>query len=371
MLRELVGLSLLAVAGLGASPAAAQMAFEAGAGVASETYRFVDPSATGMRSLSLFVVPLSARATLLGRASVEVRGAYAAGSMERADGSTASLSGVTDTEIVIGGSPLGETVRVEGIVVLPTGSAAHTREEAEVAGAVATDLLPFRLSHWGAGGGVGVSTLLARSVGGFAVGARASYFVAREFEPVEDEALAYQPGNRLQLRLAVDRTIGDAGKASLQVGVQRSTDDRANGAGLYSPGSRYQAVGSYAFRAGLGSGGIVYAGMLRREKGTFRVETFPESAEQTFVLLGGGLRVPVGAAVFVPSVDTRLLSSGEEGMEGYLVGAGFSAEIPVAGLQVGPVVRARFGNVVVGQGVESGFTGADLGFTLKFGGARR
>src|SRR5690606_33157071 len=66
---------------------------------------------------------------------------------------------------------------------------------------------------------------LQQLTGGFALGAGASYLVAREFEPLEVDAFAYRPGNTLSLQVAADRNIGRAGKATLQVAMEHHEED--------------------------------------------------------------------------------------------------------------------------------------------------
>lgn len=361
-----------------AAPAAAQLpggaaGWGAGTGLGFEHYRFVEPEAAGMRSLSLLFVPLAVRVPLPRGAALEVGGGYARGTMERLDGSTVHLAGPVDTELRVAVPVVGRGVlSVAGIVVLPTAEAAHTREEAEVAGAVATDLLPFRVSRWGTGGGAGASATVAHAAGGFGLGASVGYVVAREFEPLADEPFAYRPGDQLRLRVAVDRTVGSAGKASLLLGFQRYGDDQHDGASLYQAGNRYRAVGSYAFRVGAASSGIAYAGVMRREEGTYLADPLAPSPTQDFLLLGGGLRLPLERGTLVPTVDLRVLRTDGVSAGSWLGGAGISAELPLgAALTAVPSVRARLGNVAVGDAAESGIAGADLGLALRYGGGAR
>ena len=241
----------------------------AGAGAAYETYRFNTAEAVGIQDLSLFTVPFAARAALFRGSSVTVSGSFAEGKLTRPDGSSTSISGLTDTDVRLD-VPFGrDAVVLTAIVALPTGQARQTLEEAEVAGVFAADLLPFRVSNWGTGGAFGLATSFARSFGATGVGFSVGYSVAQEYEPLAEDERAYRPGNELRVRFAVDHTLGRSAKASLQLGMQRYDGDVLGGQNLYQSGNRYQAIGSLAFAAGARASGALYAGISHRDQGTF------------------------------------------------------------------------------------------------------
>jgi hypothetical protein len=239
-------------------------------------------------------------------------------------------------------------------------------EEADVAGLIAADVLPFRITNWGTGGGFGASTSFAGGFGAFAAGLSIGYVVAREFEPLSGDDFTYRPGNQLHVRAAIDRTFGSAGKAALVLTMQRFTDDELDGGNLFRTGDRYQAVGSYAFAAGARGNGIVYAGYLHRGEGEFEDET-DVLAAQGLAYGGFGLELPAGRALLQPSLDLRLLRQDDGIGQGYTAGIGGSAEVPAGTLTFIPTVRGRFGNVTLRDEAESGFTGVELGLALRFG----
>src|SRR5690606_14492215 len=248
-----------------------------GAGVALESYRFAEPAQAGIESLTLLSVPFGARAPLFGRATVEAAGAWARGRLVRADGTDATIAGPTDTELRVR-VPFGrDAATLHGVLVLPTGVERLGVAEAEVAGAIAADLLPFRITHWGAGGGAGLGATYARRLGGFGIGAGASVLIGREFEPVDADSFAYRPGDTYRVNIAVDRTVGLRGKAAFQAAFQHHGDDAVNGTNLYRAGRRWEANASYAFAAGASGAAVTYAGVLHRASGTalagFALET--------------------------------------------------------------------------------------------------
>lgn len=337
----------------------------AGTGAGYEFYNFGDPATTGIEGLSLFVVPLAARATVMNRVQLSVSSAYASATLTRPDGSTAALSGITDTELRVS-VPVMRRLVLTGIAALPTGHSEHTDEEAAVAGAIASDLLPFRLSSWGVGGGFGVNAAYAQTLGDYGVGLSAGYGIGREFSPLVGGSIGYRPGSELRLRAAVDRNLGAAGKASLQLSMHRFGEDEFDGATAYRSGNRYLALGSYAFAAPRQSSALVYGGVMHRSEGSFL--NSPETApSQDLFLVGGGLRMPWGRGMLLPSADVRLFRTADGVGQGAAATVGTAAEWPAGAVVLAPTLRARFGNVLVHQGAESGFTGADLGLFVRFG----
>jgi hypothetical protein len=350
----------------------------AGAGVALEVYRFGSPEVTGFRQVSLMTLPWGIRSPLAGPLSLELRGAYAVGTAKRPEGQDISLSGFTDTEmrLSVGYDARDWVTTANAVVLLPTGKSTHTAEEAVVAGVVAADLLPFRVVNWGTGGAAGGTLGVVRARNGGSLGFSAAFLAAREFEPVEDVSgspiFAYRPGDQVQLRAAVDQNVGGTGKITVTLSFQHHRDDRIDGANLYRAGNRYQALGSYAFAAGSRSSAIVYGGLHHRDQGTALAEPTREIPAQNLVLAGGGLRIPFGGGVFLPSIDTRLFLTADGVGEGHLTGAGLSFELPLADdFTAIPSARLRYGRLDVREGLESDITGADVGLSIRWGSPRR
>jgi hypothetical protein len=383
MRRTALAVSAFAAALLARDPVpATAQGLDAGAGAAGgsaigfEHYRFATGDAANIESLSLLTVPVGGRVPLFGRASLDVRSAWARAAMTRPDGSEISLAGFTDTEIGVGVSfgPANFVTTVTGVAVVPTGHSSHTLAESELVGVIAADLLPLRISHWGAGGGGGARFSTVRAFEWGSLGFGAGYVVTREFEPLQADAIGsrfeYRPGDQLQLRAALDRTIGRSAKWTTSLALQIHRDDQLDGSNLYRAGNRYQAMTSYAFAAGAGSSGIVYLGGLHRDRGTALLDFSRDIPAQTLVLAGGGLRIPAAGTVLLPSVDTRLFRTADGVGQGFLSGVGVSLEWPLQGAVVVPSARARFGTVLVRQGRDSGIVGADLGLGIRFGSPR-
>jgi hypothetical protein len=359
--------SLLLLACVAASAAAQAPGLRAAAGARIEGYSFRSPDKVDLDRVVLFTVPVSAAVSLTRRVEFGVSGAFAQAELTRADGREYSLSGLTDTELRVTTALADDRVRLGVVALVPTGQEKLTAEEMDVAGVIAADLLPFAISHWGAGGGLGANIAVAIPVAyDMALGVSAGYVVAREFEPVAAESFAYRPGNQLQLRAAVDRSFGAAGKGSLQLIYQQFAHDRTGGSNLYQAGDRLQAVASYAFAAGALGSGVAYLGYLRRQEGSY-TEVVQLTPAQDLVYAGTGLRLPLGRAVLQPSVDLRVLGNADGLEQGYALTAGTAVELPVGGVHLIPLARARLGSLTVRQGLSSGYGGAEIGLSVRSG----
>jgi hypothetical protein len=351
-----------------ATSAAAQTTpVEVAPGIGFESYRFSDEAAAGIETLSLLTAEFTAVAAF-GRAVLDVNGAWARGMLTRPNGTESRIDGFTDTWAQLSVPVVRDRWTLVAIGVLPTGVGDLTEADAELAGAIAADLLPFRISNWGAGGGFGLGTTLTATVGEFGVGIGATYLVGREFDVGDTGEFAYRPGNTLAIRAAIDRNIGLSSKLSLQLTVQQSADDQGNGTNFFRSGDRYQAVGSYSFATGSRASGIVYVGGLHRTTGVFLLEETTRAPSEDLFLAGGAVRIRVRDALVQPLAEFRLLRSDDGTGQGYLAGVGGSVEWQLLrGVSFAPTARARFGEVRVRAGQESGFTGFEAGATLRFG----
>lgn len=343
-----------------------------GAGAVLEIYRFDDPEATGIEELALLTTPLAFRAPLGRRLALDFVGTFARGELRRADGSKTVLSGLTDTQVTLSAALVPDRFSLSLVALLPTGKQEHTDAEAEVAGAISADLLPFRISNWSTGGGVGLSSAIAHSAGPIGFGVSASYVLGREFDVLETEEFAYRPGDQLVVRGVLDANLGTASKLALQLTYQRASEDQVNGSNLFRPGSRFLAMTSYSFAIGGTGSAIMYGGLYHRSHGAYLLDPAPDDpVAEDLWLAGGGMRIPLGGAVLQPSVDVRIVRRENGRDQGYGIGFGTTLELGRSGgVTVIPLVRGRVGNVLVREDVETSFTGLDAGLILRFGGPR-
>jgi hypothetical protein len=354
------------------APAAAAQApaWSAGSGAYFERYGFGDDAATGLRSVSLLTVPFGAALRPVSWLNVDLSGAFATATAVRSDDSESSISGLTDTALQLSVPVLENRVVVAAAFIAPTGKSTYSQDEAQVAGIIAADLLPFRISNWGSGGGIDLSSSVAASTGSVNVAARVGYQLSREFDLLEEGEFRYQPGNQLYVRVGADRSIGDS-RAAAQVTVYRFGEDALNSQNLYQSGNRIQGLLSYAAPLGRRGRAQAYAGAQHRQRGVF-LDGSADTPSQTLLLLGAGVRQPLGAGILVPSADLRLLRSADGLNQGFIGGVGTAYELPLAGgtTTLLPTARVRFGNLLISDGVESGITGVELGAALRFGSRR-
>ncbi|MEQ9397577.1 MAG: hypothetical protein RJQ04_00265 [Longimicrobiales bacterium] len=369
----------LAAAGLAAlacaAPATAQSASSrlAGGGL-FESYTFAEPSATGIENITLLTTPYALRLGLGSRVTVSVGGAYATGKLTRADGSESELSGPTDTRVSMSLALIPDGITLTGFFVAPTGESTHDADQAAVAGAVAADLLPFRITNWGSGGGAGMQLTGTRRFQNFGAGLSVGYRQSNEFEPVDGNEVNYRPGDEVRVRLALDTEFDNNAKGSLVVGLQRFGEDAFNESNLFQSGNRVEVTGTLAFPIGYRASGALYGSVLHRANGQF----FPdaagvfelaeeESPTQDLLLFGGILRRAVGSAFVVPRADFRLFRSEDGRGQGYTGSVGLSFELGGDGVTFTPTFAGRFGSIEILEGAESSFTGFEAGATIRFG----
>jgi len=337
----------------------------AGAGVLMESYTFKSPAQVDVQKISLLTVPISVRVSLAPQWELGVNGAYASGSLTRQSGEAATISGLTDTDIRLTYATAGDRLRVSAVALAPTGKSKLSAAEMDVMGVVAADLLPFAISNWGSGGGLGMSAALALPVSDAStIGISGGYVLARSYEPLAATSFAYRPGNQMQMRAAADRTFGSSAKASLQLSYLHFGQDQTAGSNFYQTGDRLQAVGSLAFAAGDRGTGLLYVGYLQRQEGKY-TSVVQVTPAQNLVYAGTGFRQRVGGVVLVPTLDVRVLGNDAGIEQGRTISAGIGLEVPAGNFELLPLARARFGHLTVRTAQESDFTGLELGLSIR------
>ncbi|HZD04915.1 MAG TPA: hypothetical protein VE173_08350, partial [Longimicrobiales bacterium] len=231
-------------------------------------------------------------------------------------------------------------------------------------------LLPFAVSNWGSGAGGGAAVSMARPVGALGLGLSVAYLARQSFEPLDDQTFSYRPGNLLQVVAAVDGTVGDAGKATLQASYYRYGEDELDDANLFRSGDRFRILGSYAFPLAARANGIVYAGVLHRARGSY-LDSDETLASQNLVMAGGGVRVPTGGGVLQPDAEIRFYRRADDVDQGWDLGIGASFELTGRSTMLAPFARVHIGNLEVRPGVDTGFKGFELGAAVRFGGGGR
>lgn len=343
--------------------------FSAGAGAQFQHFDFSDGPAIGLESISLLSVPMLARIRLGGPVRVEASTTFARGELSRPGGQSVTLSGLTDSQLRLVTDLVEDRVTVTAALSVPTGADGFSAEEAGLAGAIAADLLPFAISSWGTGGGVGGGVSVFQPAGDFGLGFSAGYMVPGEFTPVDQAEFQYRPGATLSLQGVVDYTVGQAGRAALQLAYSRFQDDEIEGQNLFRSGDRIQVRASYSFAAGAMGSGVVYGGYLHRSEGTFLDDVRARPSQGLF-FAGGGVRQPWRGMTLVPSAELRVQRRDDGEDQGTLAGAGLELEVPAGGALLVPRLMLRGGSVLIREGIESGVLGVEAGVSLRHGRGR-
>lgn len=364
--------ALAAASALGTGPARAQSpSGSLGSGVEYQYLDFTSPEAAGLTSVSLLTVPVAGRATVAGDLTLEIGTTWARGEAERTDGNASTLRGFTDTNVSLSYTFGRDVLTLSAVGRLPTGQTEYTSRELDAAGVFASDLFPFRVSNWGAGGAVGLEATSVATLGELSTALTVGYVRSGEFDPVRGRVTAYQPGDNLSVRAAMGLPTGDGGQFDLQLGFQWFDDDQLADDNVFAAGNRYEAVARYTFPVGRRSAASLYGGYQRRQEGV-RLDLAGTTADQDLFLAGSAFRLRLGQQVVLrPEADARLVRRGDDATEGYDLRFGGRLEWTTGGLVIGPMVRGHVGNVTVGRGDrdrESGFRGFDVGLNVRLGG---
>lgn len=257
--RAVCCFAIIALSTMTARPGSAQVMV--GGGVDYMGYSFEE--GLGAESAQLFMVPIALRFPATERLSVDLYSAWAEGRVEQGN-AVLKLSGPVDTSIKAAYQATPWALVSLGLS-LPTGNSTHDGEEAIVASVLSTDLLGFREASWGTGLAITSSVASATTAGGFGLGIAAAYAMRGSFEPSQDVALSYQPGNEARIRVGLDRNFG-ASTLTAGATLVSYAKDQADDRNLFQAGQRIRLDASYAFRA---SSGVwtVYAADLMRANG--------------------------------------------------------------------------------------------------------
>jgi hypothetical protein len=354
----------------GAHPLAAQLSgTSVGAAVTFQGYSFDKTTTLGVASLRLMALHFSADAPLADHLSLGVAGAWAKGTMGRVDAEALDVSGLTDTQLSLTFTP-NVYVSVSGLFIAPTGKETQTLGESIVAGALASDLLPFNVANWGSGGGGGVNAAVARPIGSVGAGLSVGIIGGREFKPLDGGEFAYRPGTLVRVVGALDRTIGEAAKGSFQLTYFRYGQDQVDGRNLFQSGDRFQARASLAFPLTGGSSGLAYASVIHRQGSTLQADlpVAQEYASQNLFLVGGGLRRSLGTSVLQPDAELRILRRADSTGQGLDLGVGATLEMHGARGTFAPSAKVHLGQLAVVSGRQGSFFGVEVGMTARLGG---
>ena len=272
-------------------------------------------SGLGTKSVSEIAVPFAVTWAASSRLAFDLGGRYASASRTDSLGSHA-LSGLTDIQ-VRGVYQLVPDLAVFTVSAnLPTGKAKYTPDELLVAGAIASDLLPYPVANFASGFNVTTGLALAVPVGGWAVGLAGSYRMNGTFTPLADTSASYKAGGEFRLRVGADRILGQS-RLSLGFTYSSFGEDQFASSPIFQSGTRYISQFSWAFPIG-NVGLTLYLWDLYRAAGSQLISGGIATPKRNVFTAGGVASLQLGRTVLRPLIELRSFTLGS----GQLLGAG-------------------------------------------------
>lgn len=321
-------------------------------------------SGLGAKTVTEMVVPIGVIWPLSRRVTVDVGTRFAQAKREDEDGSSATLSGLTDLQARAVVQVVPDRVMFTVAANLPTGKTTLTGEELSVAGAIASDFLPFPVSSFGNGTSVTSGLAVAVPVGGWAFGLASSYRVSGEYTPLADTSVSYKAGAEVRFRAGLDRIVGQ-GRVSLGFTYSSFATDEFGGFEAFSPGNRYIAQASWSFAVG-NTGVSLYAWDLYRNAGEIPANQ-TTTEKQNVMALGGAVSFQLGRSQLRPTLEYRRHTLGVEKLDpaGSLLSLGARYQMPLGErLVLLPALRFDTGSIA-SNGTDVGFTGFSAAVSLR------
>ncbi len=328
-------------------------------------------SGFGAKSVRQVAVPIGVVVPLSRRFLVDVGTYFAQAQRQDFGGASTTISGLTDVQARGVYEIVPDAVVMTVSANLPTGHATLEGAELDVAGAIASDLISFPVSNFGAGFSLTSGLALAMPLGSWAVGLAGSYRLSGEFQPIADSAgTKYRPGGEARLRFGVDRLIG---QGRLSAGFTYSTfaTDEYGGSGAYRSGGRY--IPQVSLNVPLGNNSLsLYAWDLYRANGEYIARSSQASntraPKQNTLAVGAALGLRRGRAILRPAVEFRKQWEGDSTLSdrgGTVLGLTLRYQAPLGTrFTVQPLVRFDIGSVSAG-GTSAGFRGFGAGLSLS------
>jgi hypothetical protein len=365
---------------LAVAPLSAQ---DAWAGSVIETYTLADVEPFRPGRVRVLTAPFGVRWSWP-KAAVSVTGGYARGIATLPGGGRSEIAGPTDTRVAMALS--GAAWSLGSFLDVPTGDASHTLDELLLLGIVSSELLPFEVGGWGAGGRAGVTARVFRRVGRVAIGIGGGYVLPRAYDPLGSIAPTYRPGREIRMSVEMEATVGTATTLTLLLGHQRFGTDDADDINVFLPGTRFEAFVALTHPLGARESISGYAGVYGRRGGTIvlgselpptrRVLGLLESEQRRLHLAGIEIQALRSRFSLTPAVEMRqLVTQGSTG-GGWLGTIAVEAEVRLAGRAFGhqltavPEMRTSVGAIEASDGAEVGVTGWRAGMTLRWRQAR-
>jgi hypothetical protein len=196
--------------------------------------------------LSQWVVPINVYVPISDNWEVMLSSSTAGSSLDLADGSESSLSGLNDTRFSVYRSFLDDRVLLGVGLNLPTGKKALDNDEVGITNLLTESFLNMPVKNYGEGFGLHLEGGYAHKVDIYSFGAGAGYTIKGSYEPLNGST-DYKPGNHLRLggfaSVAKDRFTG-----SFSLIYNAFGEDKLDGEPLFKDGSMVdiRLIGGYA-----------------------------------------------------------------------------------------------------------------------------
>jgi len=282
----------------------------------AEYYSVSFGSGLGTKSVSEFAVPIGFQLPVGQRLTFDAGTYFVSATRKDETGNATSISGPTDLTVRAGYQLVPDVVALTVAVNLPTGQSTLDTGQVYVAGATATDLIPFPVTSFGSGFNMTGGLAAAIPVAGWALGAAGSYRYNGSYTPVVDTAgTALKPGAEFRIRVGADRIVGQ-GRVSL--GLTYSTFSRDEfGVDMVNGGRRLISQASWSFPVGGHNVSLFAWDIARSADSTATANVTLPSAKENTMAIGAMTALRLGRNTLRPTLEYRRSWRGESALAGY------------------------------------------------------
>lgn len=316
----------------------------------------------GVKSLTELAVPLGLTIPVGRRVTLDAGTYYVNAKRTDESDSSATISGLTDV-VIRGAFQLKPDVAVlTAAVSIPTGQASLDQGQVLLAGATATDLIPFPVQNFGSGFSMTTGLALATPLGAWAVGLAGSVRVNGSYEPFMGDTTSLSPGAEMRVRVGADRIVGQ-GRFSLGLTFSNFSTDELGGTSL-KPGSRIIPQVSWSFPVGNNNLSLYAWNIYRNVK----EDTLTLNAKENTLSIGAMMAIRTGRNTLRPQIEYRQAWRGPGGLQanGKLFGVGARYSVTTGGrVTMTPGVRFDMGSLPDAGGTSYSFTGISANLSIR------
>lgn len=241
-----------------------------------------------VKTASQWNIPLAVVAPLGAHISLDLTTHVAGANVSIDSGPSASLTGLTDTQLRLLYTLTRDRAVASLSLNLPTGMHSVSTSEFTVAGAIGSNYLAFPVSSFGTGFGLTAGAAYAVPAGAWNLGLSGSLHYAGSYAPFNDQPISYKPGVEIRARAGADRLVGSSGRVLLGLSASTFSTDQFSDSGTisaarYAPGLRFIGDAGYQRVLGRTTLRVVLWDYLRTAGDTNGVSN-PDSRENVFNL---------------------------------------------------------------------------------------